>query len=240
VSEAPAALERGHSQASLYPRGFGDGHPFFVLTQWVVAAALRCMASISAHGMEKCPRTGPVIAVSNHSSYLDIPLLGAWAPRTTLFFSKSEVRRWPLVGWISATYGTVYVRRGESDRQAIRDTLACLAAGRMMGLFPEGTRSRGKGMRRALPGTALLAQRSGALVWPVGITGSEFIGKKLRPKVSLTGGEPFDAIEAARAKYGVKPTHQQVADTIMERVAALLPPEYRGVYAEGAVLDLAD
>ena len=77
---------------------------------------------------------------------------------------------------------------------------------------------------------ALLAQRSGALVWPVAVTGSEHIAKQLRPRVTLTGGDPFDPIAAAREEHGDRPSHQQVVDTIMRRLAALLPDSYRGAY----------
>ena len=211
-------------------RGFRDGHPVFRVSQTVVAGALRLMADIRVQDMDRCPRNGPVILASNHLSYFDIPLIGAWTPRTTLFFSKSEIKRWPVIGWIATRYGTIFVRRGESDRQAVRDTLAALANGQLVGVFPEGTRSHGHGMIRALPGVALLAQRSGATIWPVAVTGSERIGKELRPTVTLTGGEPFNPIVAAQEQYGEKPSHAQVADTIMQRVAALLPESYRGQY----------
>ena len=211
-------------------RGFRDGHPVFRVSQTVVAGALRLMADIEVRHMDRCPRSGPVILASNHLSYYDIPLIGAWTPRTTLFFSKSEIKRWPVIGWIATTYGTIFVRRGESDRQAVRDTLAALGNGQLVGVFPEGTRSHGRGMIRALPGIALLAQRSGATIWPVAVTGSERIGKVLRPKVTLAGGEPFDPVALARELHGEKPTHEQVADGIMQRIAALLPESYRGVY----------
>jgi 1-acyl-sn-glycerol-3-phosphate acyltransferase len=212
------------------PRGFRDGHPVFRASQIAVAGALHLMADVRARRMELCPPSGPVVLASNHLSYFDIPLIGAWVPRTTLFFSKSEVRRWPAVGWIATTYGTIFVRRGESDRQAIRDALAALAAGQMVGFFPEGHRSHGRGLLEAQPGVALIAQRSGALVWPVAVTGSEHIFKHPRPEVTLTGGEPFDAVEAARAVYGEHPSHQQITETIMRRIAALLPESYRGRY----------
>jgi 1-acyl-sn-glycerol-3-phosphate acyltransferase len=211
-------------------RGFRDGHPVFRVSQTVVAGILRLMADIRVRNMERCPRHGPVILASNHLSYFDIPLIGAWTPRTTLFFSKSEIKRWPVIGQIATRYGTIFVRRGESDRQAVRDTLAALANGQLVGVFPEGTRSHGRGMIRALPGVALLAQRSGATIWPVAVTGSERIGTEMRPVVTLTGGEPFDPIAAARERHGEKPSHEQVADTIMQRVAALLPERYRGQY----------
>ena len=211
-------------------RGFRDGHPVFRVSQVVVAGALRLMADISARDMHLCPPSGPVILAANHLSYFDIPLIGAWTPRTTLFFSKSEIKRWPIIGQIATRYGTIFVRRGESDRQAVRETLDALANGQLVGVFPEGTRSHGKGMIGALPGISLLAQRSGATIWPVAVTGSERIGKEPRPKVTLTGGEPFDPLAAARAIHGERPSHEQVAETIMQRVAALLPESYRGEY----------
>ena len=211
-------------------RGFRDGHPVFRVSQTLVAGTLRLMADIRVRGMDRCPPLGPVILASNHLSYFDIPLIGAWTPRTTLFFSKSEIKRWPLIGLIATRYGTIFVRRGESDRQAVRETLRALGNGQLVGVFPEGTRSHGKGIIRALPGIALLAQRSGATIWPVAVTGSERMGKDLRPTVTLTGGEPFDPVAVARAQYGDTPTHEQVAETIMRRVAALLPERYRGQY----------
>ena len=213
-------------------RGFRDDHPWWLLSQHVVAGVLRLMADIRVTGMEHCPRSGsgPLIMACNHLSYADIPLTGAWAPRQPLFFSKSEVRRWPVLGWVGAAYGSIFVRRGEADRQAIREALAALAAGQMLGVFPEGHRSHGAGLLRAQPGVALLAQRSGAPVWPLAITGSERIGSRVRPRVTLTGGPPFDPLAAARDEHGSTPTHQDVADTIMRRIAALLPEAYRGVY----------
>lgn len=211
-------------------RGFSDGHPVFRVSQVAVAGVLHLLADITARDMDRCPRTGPVILVANHLSYFDIPLIGSWTRRTTLFFSKSEIKRWPLIGQIATRYGTIFVRRGESDRQAVRETLTALGNGQLVGVFPEGTRSRGQGLQTALPGVALLAQRSRATVWPVGVTGSEHMGSSVRPKVTLTGGEPFDPIAAAREAHGDKPTHQQVADTIMMRIAALLPESYRGRY----------
>ena len=216
------------------PRGFRDGHPWFVFSQWAVAGSLRSLANIRAEGMDRCPRQGPVILASNHLSYVDIPLIGAWAPRTTIFFSKAEVKKWPILGPIGTRYGSIYVRRGESDRQAIREALACLAGGQMLGVFPEGTRSHGNGLIPGHPGIALLALRSGAKIWPVAITGSERVFKEARPQVMLTGGEPFEALDEARALYGENPTHRQIADTIMYRIAALLPEHYRGVYRDGS------
>ncbi len=212
-------------------RGFRDGDRRYQAAQWLVAGVLRLVAGVRVEGMERCPRHGPVILAANHRSMLDIPVLAVWCPRPVIFFSKVEVRRWPLVGWIATAFGSIFVRRGEADRQAMREALAALAAGRVIVFFPEGHRTTTGGLLRAQPGISLLAQRSGAPVWPVALTGTERMGKALRPPVTLRGGEPFDALAAAQAEWGPTPTHQQVADTIMRRIAALLPPECRGAYA---------
>lgn len=213
------------------PRGFPDGHPWITIAYRAVGLVLRCLADIKVEGIHLCPRRGPVLMAANHLSYVDVPLDGAWLPRQVIYFSKMEIKRWPIIGAIGTMHGTIYVRRGGADRQAIREALGALAAGQLLGMFPEGHRSHGRGLLRAQPGIALLAQRSGAPVWPVAVTGSEFIGKQLRPRVTLTGGHPFDPLAAAREAYGPAPTHQDVADTIMRRIAALLPEHHRGVYA---------
>ena len=213
-------------------RGFRDRAPFYLFARGVVAGTMLALADVRATGLERLPPAGSggLILASNHVSMADVPLLGAWCPRTVIFFTKSEVRDWPVVGGIATSFGNIFVRRGAADRQAIRETLACLAAGQVVAIFPEGHRNHGAGLRPAQPGVALLALRSGVPVWPVAITGTERIGRRFRPRVTLTGGEPFDPLAAARQEAGPAPTHQDVADAIMRRVAALLPEHLRGVY----------
>ncbi len=227
--DLPASSGKGATPPPSLP-ALRDGHPVYVASQMLVRAVLHSLADVTVVGAHSCPHRGPVIMASNHLSYVDIPFIGAWAPRNTIYFSKSEVRRWPFFGWIAYTYGTVFVRRGEADRQAVRDSLAFLMGERMVGVFPEGHRSHGKGLLQAQPGVALLAQRSRAPVWPVAITGTEHVFKQARPKILMRGGEPFDPMAVAAAEYGPRPNHQQVADTIMKRIAALLPEQYRGIY----------
>ncbi len=228
-----AALPRS-SRGGITPqrRGFRDDDPFYVFSCRVVAGALRLLADIHVSGMEHCPPAGRggLILASNHLCVADIPLTGAWCPRAVIYFAKREVRDWPVVGRVGQAYGQIFARRGEGDRQAIRESLACLAAGQVLGIFPEGHRSRGHGLLRAQPGVAFLALRSGVPVWPVAITGTERIGKDVRPRVILSGGLPFDPLAVARETAGPAPSHQDVADAIMRRIAALLPEHLRGVY----------
>lgn len=225
---------RGRSAIAPQRRGFRDDDPFYVISRRVVGGALRLVADIHVSGMEHCPpsRSGGLILACNHLSVVDIPLTGAWCPRAVIYFAKSEVRRWPVVGRVGQAYGQIFARRGEADRQAIRAALACLAAGQVLGIFPEGHRSRGRGLLPAQPGIAFLAQRAGVSVWPVAVTGTDEIGKQARPRVTVTGGLPFDPLAVAREAVGSAPSNQDIADAIMGRVAALLPAHMRGIYRE--------
>lgn len=229
---APATRPARAAGVAPQRRGFADDHPWYRFSRLAVRAALRGAADVRVSGMERCPPAseGGLILVSNHLNVTDIPLIGAWCHRAVLFFAKSEVRDWPVVGGVGQAYGQIFARRGEADRQAIRESLACLAAGQVLGIFPEGHRSHGAGLLRGQPGVSLLAARSGVRVWPVAVTGTEWIFRRPRPRVTLTGGEAFDPFAAARAEWGTRPDHQQVTDTIMRRVAALLPEGQRGAY----------
>jgi 1-acyl-sn-glycerol-3-phosphate acyltransferase len=211
-------------------RGFPDRHPWYLFSRMVVAGSLRLVADVHVSGMEQCPAHGGLILASNHSHLTDIPLIAAWCRRAVIYFTKWEIRDWPVIGGIGLHYGQIFVRRGEADRRAIREALTCLAAGEVLGVFPEGHRSHGRGLLPGKPGIGLLAVRSGVPVWPVAVTGTESIGRRLRPRVTLTGGPPFDPVAAARAEHGPSPSYQDITDVIMRRIAALLPEDLRGAY----------
>ena len=136
-------------------------------------------ASCSTRGSRAsstCRATGPFIIVSNHTSNVDPPLVG-WATghqvgRVIHFMAKIEMRSWPFLGWLATQSAVFFVRRGEGDRAAQRFSLETLAAGRPIGLFAEGTRSRDGHLKPLKSGAAFLAMRSGAPLLPVGIAGT--------------------------------------------------------------------
>ena len=234
---APGAAppQSGNVPAGIVPRarGFRDGDPFFVFSQYAVGGILRAASRIVLKDVNRCPAPdkGPLILASSHLAYADIPLLGAFMPRPPIFFSKSEVESWPVLGAVGARYGTIYVRRGEADRQAIRDALACLAARQMLTIFPEGHRNKGRGLLQAQPGISLMALRGGASVWPVAIDGSHLIFNRLRPTVSIRGGEPFNPRDLLGSDGKTLRDHQELANIIMRRIRDLLPARAHGVYA---------
>lgn len=191
-------------------------------------------------GKEHIPAEGALILASNHLNNADPPMVAlAIQPRYPMFMAKQEMINWPILGPAFRIFGAFPVRRGEADLAALRAATSVIESGAILVMFPEGTRSRTGGMTKGHPGTALIALRTGAPVLPVAITGSEDLGWPwifLKPfsvkHIKVTIGEPFTLPPVARIN---NESTAEAHRTIMRRIAALLPPEYRGVYAEDAV-----
>jgi len=219
---------------------------FAALTYAIVAYGARLAAYVyfprmrvlNANGV---PRREGVLFVSNHLNYADPWLLLAVAPRRSTFLAMHKLFTWPVVGMLARMIGALPVRDDGPALEVTRATLQALRAGRAVVVFPEGERSRVAGLLPASSGAALLAYRSGCLVVPVAITGTErvsWLGILARPlfgpQVTVRFGEPFrpppaERLNAATLKAGT--------DEIMRRLAALLPPAYRGVYGEAPAQD---
>lgn len=200
-------------------------------------AALRLFTHLicryRVYGLERVPESGPLLIVANHLSWYDPLLLGVVLRRRVWFFTKSEIFRWPIIGAASEATGQISVRRGESDRAALEKGLAYLKEGKALGIFPEGTVERKTTMIPALTGVGMLAMRSGAPVLPIAHTGTRKVLRSPRwwfPRVTITIGEPYVPVipTGVPRKVGL----QRVTDEMMFRIARMLPPENRGVYAD--------
>jgi len=186
-----------------------------------------------ASGQENFPRSGPVIVAVNHLHLVDPPAVMLALPRKTVTLAASKWERSVVVSWILRKAGVVFVRRGEVDRRALRGCLDHLDHGGVLALAPEGTRSKTGGLQRGKPGVAYLAHRSRAPIVPVGFWGTERLRDWLRfkrPTCQVVVGRPCRLPD-----YEEKPGTvelQRLTDSIMIRLGLLLPPSYRGVYAE--------
>ncbi|QEY32888.1 1-acyl-sn-glycerol-3-phosphate acyltransferase [Synechococcus sp. RSCCF101] len=123
-------------------------------------------------GVERVPSTGPLVVVANHGSDLDPPLLGHALGRPVAFMAKEELFRIPLLGRLIRACGAYPVRRGASDREAIRTASERLQRGWATGVFLDGTRQSDGRVNDPKPGAALLAARTGAPLLPVAIVNS--------------------------------------------------------------------
>lgn len=186
-------------------------------------------------GVEHIPEYGPCLLVFNHISNLDPPLI------------FGQIQRYDLTALVAAEYrangfyrraiewaGGSWIRRGASDRVALRYGIEALEQGWIVGIAPEGGRSNDGRMRAAKPGPAFLALHAGVPILPVGVTGTNHVSAGLRQfrrvPVSVIFGPPFELPSQ------VAPSHKQhlsdCTDEIMCHIAALVPPELHGVYNE--------
>jgi 1-acyl-sn-glycerol-3-phosphate acyltransferase len=207
-------------------------HPGAVMTGWL----WWLLGGGRVDGLEHVPPDGPYIVVSNHTSNLDPPFVGTAIGhkigRIIHFMAKEEIRSWPLVGWLARSAGVFFVRRGQGDRAAQRIALAHLAAGEVIGIFPEGTRSRDGRLREAKLGVALLALLSGVPLLPVGIAGTHriFPGRSRIPhrtRVIVRIGPAFRLADGPVRKPD-RAALQAGTDRIMREIAALLPRSQGG------------
>lgn len=183
--------------------------------------------------MSKVPAAGPLILVTNHVSFVEIPVLHSrLRPRRVVGLAKAESWKNPLLGWLFNLWGAIPVRRGETDLAALRKCLDVLRDGGILVVAPEGTRSRHGCLQRGHPGVVALALRSGAPILPLAFYGGEALkcnAKRLRrTPFHIMVGEPFHLSVEGRVTQAVR---QDLTDKIMYKLAALLPPAYRGQYA---------
>jgi 1-acyl-sn-glycerol-3-phosphate acyltransferase len=143
------------------------------------------------YGRERVPQTGGLVYAVNHMHWLDIPLVGLLSPRNIDFVAKVEAVRVPGVGRFLEWHGTIAVRRGESDRVAVRKMLESARSGRVVGLFVEGTRLKTGRPGTAQPGAAMVAIQAGVPVIPMAIYGTQFWKPTKPAACSLAFGEPL-------------------------------------------------
>lgn len=164
-------------------------------------------------GAENIPDDGAVIIASNHVSNLDPLLLGAAVPRRLHFMAKEELFKNPILGWVCRTLGAFPVRRGASDRNAIKKAFDILRDGKMLAIFPEGTRSKDGVLRQLAPGTMLIAAKSDATLVPVAIKGHASWCNPF-PKITIRFGQPITIKPEHQTKEGMAKLTQRLSDDL--------------------------
>ncbi|MBT2677695.1 1-acyl-sn-glycerol-3-phosphate acyltransferase [Bacillus sp. ISL-35] len=180
----------------------------------LVNAVLKPVYRIEIIGRENIPADGGVLLCSNHINNLDPPVVGITAPRPVHFMAKEELFSVPVLGKIVPHLNAFPVKRGMSDREALRKGLGILKDGKVLGLFPEGTRSKTGEMGKGLAGAGFFALRSDAWVVPCAIIGPYKAFKKLK----VVYGKPID-MESIKEK---KLNAEQTTDLIMGEIQKLI------------------
>ena len=175
----------------------------WLLGRPTIGTLVRLVAPLRVYGAERVPGDGGLVVAANHFSWIDPPALGAASPRTLYYMAKIEAHRVPGLGQLMRTFGAFPVRRGESDRDAVRIMREIVRGGNALGMFAEGTRQRAGVPGPVQPGAAMVAINEGVPVIPAAINGShEWSLGNFKP-VSVAWGEPllFDGLPRGGRGY---------------------------------------
>ena len=177
-------------------------------------------------GLEHFPGKGAVIVAANHVTNFDVFPMQFALPRPIFFMGKSELFKSPIMDILLRNLSAFPVNRGEKDDWAMRHAAKVLGHGLALGMFPEGTRSKGRGLAVAKTGTARLAIEANCPILPVAVTGSDRFFKRFprRAHVQIT------MLPLIMPEPGESPL--ALTDRLMFTLAGALPEEMRGVYAK--------
>lgn len=187
------------------------------LYQFAKGAVLTALSPIyrfNVVGKEDFPKQGGVLICSNHIHALDPPVIGILAPRPVHFMAKQELFEAPILKYLIPRLNAFPVKRGMSDREAMRKAISLLKEGRVVGLFPEGTRSKDGQLKSGLAGAGFFALRGEADVVPAAIIGPYKPFKRLK----VVYGKPLDMTPFRERKASA----DEVTAAIMQEIQKLL------------------
>jgi len=208
-------------------------NPGYRLTNWILRLIFRTVCRIDIEELKKIPQNGPMIIVGNHINFLEAPVLVPHLDNPNVIsVAKKESWKNPLFKFLFDRWGIIPLDRDAVDREAFRLMLAAIATGKILVVFPEGTRSIDGQLLQGKPGVVTLVLRSGVPVLPVGLHGYEKFWDNLKQlrktDFHIKVGTPFRVNFNGDALS--RDVRQDVTDEIMFKIAELLPEKYRGYY----------
>lgn len=182
----------------------------FRFAKRLVQLVLTVLFQWRIEGTEHIPTEGPVILSSNHIHYIDPPLVGASVARPTYFMAKEELFRSRFTNWLLPSLGAFPVRRGISDKGAIKYALEVTKRGHCLTIFPEGHRSKDGKLGKGLTGVAFIARKAASPIIPVAVIGPY----QFRKPISVRFGPPIYVEEGE--------TNETLLNKIMTAIQGLL------------------
>jgi len=220
------------------PFGFKISRPILKMVfRWI----FHVLGTVRITGHENIPLGKPYVVAMNHVSIFDPPFAGAFWPEDLEIIGAANVFEKPGQGHLLRAYGVIPVHRGDYDRGLFTRIISIINSGRPLLIAPEGGRSHVPAMRRAMPGIAYIIERTKVPVVPAGIVGTtedfwQRAKRGERPHLEMRIGQPVILPEITAKGRDRQTARQANADLVMNHLAGLLPEEYRGVYAESAIL----
>jgi 1-acyl-sn-glycerol-3-phosphate acyltransferase len=189
------------------------------------------LAPSFGYGYERVPATGGGVVAANHLSAIDPSLVGSLSPRTIYYMAKAELLAMPIVGDVLMWTGAFPVRRGEGDREALRQAREIARDGHMVGVFVEGTRQKFGYPGQVLPGGMMIALQEGVPIVPCGVYSFGWTRKNHLP-CAVVWGDPLDLTGLPRSGRGYRQAAEIVGTEIRrlwreagDAIAAGLPEE---------------
>jgi len=207
------------------------------MIRWLVRLLFNIIARVEVKGYENLPKEGSFVIATNHLGIVDAPIAFYALDYWDMFVLIGE--KWEKVAlfrWLGKYFNFIFIDRHNPDIKTLRKVISLMEKDNILVIAPEGTRSRVGSLIEAKPGVSYLATKLNRPIVPVAITGTEdkaLFGnlKKLRrAHITVTAGEAFTLPPLPRENRDE--TLKQYTDEIMCHIAALLPEEYRGVYAD--------
>jgi 1-acyl-sn-glycerol-3-phosphate acyltransferase len=182
--------------------------------RWTFGALAALSARLHVYGKERIPRHGGVVLALNHFAWIDVPLFGFACPRTTYFVAKSEAHEIPGLGQFIRLFGSFGVRRGESDREAVRRMREIVRQGNALGVFVEGTRQRAGVLGEVQPGAAMVAIQENVPVVCGAIHGTQDWKLGNFAPASVAWSEPLRFEGLPRGAKGYREASQEIQTEI--------------------------
>ena len=177
---------------------------------------------IRVHGKENIPKENGLVLCCNHTSMWDIVFLGVTFNRQICFMGKKEIFKIPVIKGLFKMLGAFPVDRKSSDKGAVNKAMEICKSGKVLGIFPEGTRNREGGPKKAKAGAAMIAIQTEAQILPVCIYRSK---ARVLPfqKVTVRYGKPIGYEDCAQKEEGKISKNQirTVSEQIMDNITKL-------------------
>lgn len=190
---------------------------FYTVLRVIIRGILLIWRRWQIIGLEHLPAKGGVVVVSNHISNLDPVVVGCALTRRIHFMAKVELFKIPVLSFIINLLGAFPVKREKSDRNAIRKALELLQSGSMVGVFPEGTRSKTGELQKAHIGAAMLAVKADVPILPIALKGT----KGWFRKITVVIGEPVYLPELWRGRPG-KEELEALSEQVMGKISNMM------------------
>jgi 1-acyl-sn-glycerol-3-phosphate acyltransferase len=200
--------------------------PFRKFAIFVIGSLFKLVMNLRVEGLENFPLDGAVVLTANHVTNFDVLPMQFSLPRPIFFMGKASLFKIPVLEIAYRELGAFPVNRGEKDEWALRHAAKVLTHGQILGMFPEGTRSKGRGLGVAKTGSARLALDAGCPIVPMAVIGTDKFFKRFPRRTDVT----IRILPPILPKPGESPL--ALMDRVMFALADGLPKDMRGVYAE--------